>query len=436
MQIVSNPRSNLRRLRLAAALAVATAVVGGLAAVPAALAGGIGPDVTVYDLYDTNHYGPTGDVHAYSVATRSCNQGDTPLNWCDEAQCATGGVTTHDHPVIAQNLYRLSGGRLTQIGMSWLKHGFTALQQSQPGCGNGTCQATSPHFLGVGCTDPYNANLNGGRPLGLRSEVDATTGAYPFPYTQVPFGAAIDQRIQVLEADLDPTLNPGARYWVEGQYIAPDDAGFGNGLNNASHREVSVNTPSFSLSFVSGTVQELPAIAAWKEVDPLVETTAVNVPGAIVERFDVARKVTMATSIEGSTWHYEYAIHNLNSDRSANSFTVDFPGAASITNAGFHAVNHHSGEPYAATPWTIDTSTPGQVTWSTDTFATDPNANALRWATTFSFWFDADAPPGGITNTLGLFKPGTPTEVDFYPAFFEDGFESGDTSGWTATVGN
>jgi hypothetical protein len=142
------------------------------------------------------------------------------------------------------------------------------------------------------------------------------------------------------------------------------------------------------------------------------------------------------TVLGGGSFHYEYAIHNLNSDRSARSFMVDFPGAATISNAGSHDVDHHSGEPYSTTDWTLDTSVPGVITWATDPFGTDPNANALRWGTMFSFWFDATAGPAGATHTLGLFKPGTPTDVEFsmFDGLFEDGFESGDTTAWSSTT--
>jgi hypothetical protein len=56
----------------------------------------------------------------------------------------------------------------------------------------------------------------------------------------------------------------------------------------------------------------------------------------------------------------------------------------------------------------------------------------------FTFWFDADAGPSGLWHTLGLFKPGSPGEVDFRVTreLFADGFESGDTTAWSTTVGN
>jgi len=435
----TSPSKAARRRILWVAASVAALAAGAVLAVHAVQAGTIGPDVTVHTLTGPGNFTAVGGFEAYSVGTVSCNQGDVPLNWCDESGGCGGGTTSHDHPVIAQNLHRLKAGRFEQIGMSWLKHGFLALAISDPDCGNGVCQNPGTgNLLGVGCTDPYSSDLNGGRPLGLRSEVNAATGAYPFPFTEVPTVDQTSQRIRVAIADVDPAQNPGAVYWLEGQYIAPDDAGAENGLNNASHRQVFVNAATFSLSFSGAgpTVRQLPAIAAWPLMDPDVDLVPVDVPGSVpVERFHVARKVT---DLGGGDWHYEYAVHNLNSDRSARSFKVDFPGAATITNAGFHDIDHHSGEPYDTADWAVDLATPGEVTWSTGTFATDPDANALRWATMFSFWFDATAGPGAVSHTLGLFKPGSPSEVVFpiLTTVFADGFESGDTSMWSNTVGD
>ena len=162
-----------------------------------------------------------------------------------------------------------------------------------------------------------------------------------------------------------------------------------------------------------------------------MELFYVDVPGAIVERFEVARKVT---PVDGDTWHYEYAIHNVNSDRSARAFSVDFADGTPISAVGFHDVDSHSGEPYSTDDWTPAVSTgTGTVTWSTSTFATDANANALRWATTYSFWFDADAPPTSAVHTLELFKPGTPTSVTFRIGLFADGFEAHNLTAWSAS---
>jgi hypothetical protein len=265
--------------------------------------------------------------------------------------------------------------------------------------------------LGVGCTDPYGSSLNGSRPMGRKSEVNATTGVYPMPPGGGGSTATVwNQRAAVAEADLDAALNPKARYFIEGQYIAPDDAQSGNGLNNASYREVSVAAGTFNLSMVGNTVREKSAIEVWPVVDPAVELVNVDVPSVPVERFHVARKVTNPSA---GVWHYEYAVHNLNSDRAADRLAIRFFGATTFENIGFHDVNAHSNEPYDTTDWS-NTVTADELSWDSPSFSPASNANAIRWATMYNFWFDADRPPSEIqTHVLGLFETGTPEELEF-----------------------
>ncbi len=431
-----------RRLAAVGVVVLATAAAAAIRVHRTEAGTFVGPDVVVFNLTDVHSNGPQDGFMGYAVGTRSCNRGDAPLNWCDEGGGCGNGTTSHDHPVIAQNVYRLKDGRFEQIGQSWLKHGFLSTNSTTSSCNGAQGQScTSPPLggsqLGVGCTDPYVASLNEARPLGRRSEVDGSTGAYPFPYSSPPGPyTAYDQRAKVAVADVDPTLNPGAVYFAEGHYIAPDDATQGNGLNNASHRQVTISgSPSYVMSLTGTFHEQEPGIYAWKHADADVEQVDVDVPASSpVQRFIAARKVT---DLGGGLWHYEYALYNLNSDRSGRSLTVTFSGATDITNVGFHDVDSHSGEPYSTTDWT-ETIGSDSVSWSTDDFATDANANALRWATLYSFWFDADRAPGQIQqHTLELFKPGSPTTVDFWGVgseIFTDGFESGDTSAWSATV--
>ncbi len=75
-------------------------------------------------------------------------------------------------------------------------------------------------------------------------------------------------------------------------------------------------------------------------------------------------------------WRYSYALQNLNSDRSAGSFSVPLPFAVPVSNTGFHDVDYHTDEPYDLTDWTVEV-VPGSITWYTDTFAQNVNANAL-----------------------------------------------------------
>src|SRR5262245_9875310 len=92
----------------------------------------VGPDVTVYQLTDISNYGAFNGVRGYAIGTTSCNVGSTPVNWCDNSG-GCSGLTSRQHPVIAQNLYRLKSGRFEQIGMSWLKHGFVSTNSSSGG---------------------------------------------------------------------------------------------------------------------------------------------------------------------------------------------------------------------------------------------------------------------------------------------------------------
>ncbi len=159
----------------------------------------------------------------------------------------------------------------------------------------------------------------------------------------------------------------------------------------------------------------------------------VDIPGSSpVERYQVARKVT---DIGGGFWHYEYAVRNHNSERNARAFTVEFPVPTTFSGIGFNDVEHHSGEPYATTDWSVSTTSTA-VSWFTDTFAVNANANALRFGTLFNFWFDADQPPGGSTvDTLDLFTAGSPSSVTFdLDALFKNGFENGAVSAWSGST--
>lgn len=427
-------RAALARTALLTSLLLSAAVTA--QEIPAAVSG---PDVTVFQFTDIFNYGNTGGIVGYAVGTRSCNRGDKPLNWCDQGSGCVAGATTHDHPVIAQNLYRLKDGRLDQIGMSWLKHGFLSTNSTTAGCTGAAGQScvappAGSNQLGIGCTDPYGGSLNGSRPLGMRSEVNGTTGAFPFPYTAVGSSGTYEQRVKVQGTDVDSALNPGALYFAEAQYIAPDDAAAGNGMNNASYRRVNVGGgPGYNLTMTGDMFEEASAIEAWPANDPLVERLDADIPASTpVERFQVARKVTNPSP---GVWHFEYAVRNHNSDRSARAFAVDFPDGTAITNAGFKDIDSHSGEPYSTTDWTINVDAPtAVVSWSAETFATNANANALRWSTMYNFWFDADSANAG-SHTLTLFKPGTPTAVVFaFGNIFADGFESNGTTAWSVTV--
>jgi len=362
--------------------------------------GGSGsPDVIVGAIPDISKYG-AGTINgvsymAYAIGTTSCNIGNAQLEWFASPDSR--------HPFIPMNMYRLKGGKIEQIGMSWGKHGFTALQ----GTLCGSCQASSTgNYLGIGCSDPYSSGLNGGQSgLGTRSEINAHTGTFPGTYNagMPPAPSTYGRRLAVKASDLDPAQNAGAVYFVEGHYIHPQDAAANNDNNNASYRQVTVGAISsgaYTLTLTGATIQQKAAIEAWKASDPTVTQSYADAQGD--GRFIVSSK---ARDLGNGQWRYEYAVHNLNSHRSGRSFSVPVPAGASISNVGFKDIDYHSGDPYAATDWTSAVSG-GSVTWTGGDFATSANGNALRFATLYNFWFDANVAPASANATIGLFRPG------------------------------
>ncbi len=368
-----------------------------------------GPDVIVGAITGPSNYTPVigSGVSALAIGTDSCNIGNAPLRWFDYNN-PNVPASSNEHPVIAQNVYRLANGRFEQIGMSWLKHGFTALA-------NNLCMACNPpsappggssgDYLGVGCSDPYSSGLNGNQNgLGPRFEVNPFTGAYPHPFTSPPISGNA-RRILVQNSDF--TI-PGALYFGEGLYVAPDDAAAGNHYNNASWRQMTfaanAGGTGYNGSMTGLTHRMEPAIFAWKAQDPLVSLKQVDIPGD--GRFWIGYR---STSLGGGQWRHAYSIYNLNSDRALQSFSLALPSGVTATNLYFHDVNHHSGEPFSGTDWTA-TNSGGTVSFGTTSHAVDPNSNALRWGTLFNFELEADAETIGDA-TLTLFKPGIPASL-------------------------
>jgi hypothetical protein len=391
-----------------------------------------GPDVIVGDLPELVQFGSAGTQVGLAVGTDSCNNGDWPLNWFS--------LPNTDHPVIPQNLYRMSGGpnntdRFEQIGQSSMKHAFFALQDNICGvCNTSGCEVGN--HLCPGCSDPYSAGLNAGPDLGSRAWVNPFTGSFPSNANDhnghVHNG--VSHRIIVEVDDLNTTLNPGATYFAEAQYVTPHEyawcqahPGQCNQYNNASYRRYNVSgITNFTFSPVGPTVRTQPAIMAW--TDATVQEVEPD-PGNDGILF-VGYKVTGPTA---GVWHYEYAIYNQNLDRAIQSFEVVFPGFQLIlNNVEFYAPPQHPGwahdgtagdAGYSSTPWDFTVNfiqPPFSATWSTETFAQNQNANAIRWGTLYNFRFDSSAPPAASSANIGFFKTGSPISVPIMAPFMTD----------------
>jgi hypothetical protein len=382
-----------------------------------------GPDVIVGELLDFIQY-ENGEVNGFvglALGTDACNKGTENVEWI--------ALPDNRHPFIPQNLYRMSGGatnndRFEQIGQSWGKHAFAAASSNT--CGFG-CNNVGGDHLGSGCSDAYGAGLNGWQDgIGSRGWVNPFTGAFPMnPDPNDHSGHVHDvtsHRMLVEVDDLNTSLNPGATYFAEANYIVPHEGTWCqshpsecNMYNNASYKQftvIGINQP-FSFNPVGSTVREQPAIEAWT--------------GATVTQFQpdpgndgiwfMGYKVTNPSA---GVWHYEYALYNQNLDRAIQSFSVPLGAGVNISNIEFHAPPQHPGWPhdgtqgdagYSSTPWTVAQDA-SSITWSTETFATNQNANAIRFATLYNFRFDADQAPQTANATVGFFKTGSPMTVE------------------------
>ena len=382
-----------------------------------------GPDIIVGDLPDMVQIDPAvGSQVGLGVATTSCNNGDQPVNF--------HALPDIDHPFFPQNLYRMSGGadnteRIEQIGQSWIKHTFGADEgdDCNLGCNTNNCVQFSQ--LCPGCSDPYLAEENGWYDLlGSRAWVNPFTGAFssnPDPANHNGHAHdGVSHRIRVNVSDLNTTLNTGATYFAEAAYLDPLEytwcqahPGQCNMYNNVSYRKFLVSgTTSFTFSPVGQTARTQPAIMGWagatvNQVQPDPGNDGISYVGY---------KVTSPTP---GVYHYEYAVYNYNLDRSIQSFSVPLGAGANLSNIGFHAPPQEPGwandgtfnnQGYSSTPWAV-TQASDSITWNSETFAQNQNANAIRFGTLYNFRFDADQPPQSANATVGFFKTGSPMTV-------------------------
>ena len=392
-----------------------------------------GPDVIVGDIISVaqpsgGSNGIEGNYVGLGVGTYSCNAGVVDLDWFQ--------LPNNDHPVIPQNLYRMSGGttntdRFEQIGQSWLKHAFEALTDNI--CNYG-CNGVGNTHLGSGCADPYVASLNYSQSgLGSRAWVNPFTGFFPgsnpnpADHSQHTTSAGhphtgASHRVRVLMDDLRTNLNVGASYFAEAQYVTPHEyawcqshPGQCNMYNNVSYRQISVTGTGSSFSFtnVGSTVRQRPAIFGWtgatvNQFEPVPGTDGIGF---------IAYKVTNPSA---GVYHYEYVVFNENLDRAIQSLSVPLGCGITISNLGFHSPTQEPPWPadgtqnnagLSSTPWTSN-QTANALSWNCETFAQNQNANAIRWGTSYNFRFDSNKPPQATQATIGFFKTGTPITVN------------------------
>jgi hypothetical protein len=384
-----------------------------------------GPDMLISGHVDVARNGidTIGTTTAYSIGSVSCNHGDLPAT-----VSAANNQLLRIH--IAQNMYRLKtapGGqyqRFEQVGQGWCKRVAGPAAGSVTSCG--TCVSGPQYTMGPGCADVYSSGFNGIQGLlGPRSAINPVLGTMTSLGGNGTGDPTTRERLQVRTADL-VSQPAGTRFFVEMVVMLPDDAQYvlpgqtiaTNAMNNAASQEININGGTGTPTLLGGNNAQIPALVRWQMSDPAVTVVTVDddstpnpnpsFPNTFIRtRFYIAARVS---DLGAGQWRYEYVVFNLNSDRSAGALTIPLPAHAPVTDFAFRHPLAHSGEPFSNSPWTTSHSG-DRLSFVTETYAANPNANAVRWGTMYNFGFTTNVPPSIGHSELTLFKPGSPAAL-------------------------
>ncbi len=393
-------------------LAAGVVVLGG-----AALGAGAGArstdyiDVEISAVFVGREWGRIGaypnGVAGHAISTTSHNVGTLPVDW--HSPGSSNEPLDNLHPFIGQNLFRVRSGRLEQIGLAWMKHGFFSE--------NIGCPDPGGDYLGVGCFDTYDIVSNQNRNyLGPRSEIDPLTAYWETCDSHFDTGAvgytvpgdcmrshgssghdAIQHRLRVADQDVLAADSPG-QIIMEGFYIVADDIDLST---NWRHRFC---TMTYSPSLVrweffdTGAEVQTPAIMGWGDEQALASPTD---EGEVV----VAVRVV---DLGAGQRRYEYNVYNMNLDRAIDEFSIPLSPGVTVSNYGFHAPVENEEPLFSSAPWThaagadaIDWAPPAPNAGTGEQFP-----NTIRYGTMYTFWFDADTAPGNGAVSLSPYKPG------------------------------
>ncbi|MBL37963.1 MAG: hypothetical protein CMP07_06100 [Xanthomonadales bacterium] len=360
------------------------------------------------------------------------NVGTADVPWWEQFTPPQPPYGNDQHPFLVWNLYRLDGdGRFEQIGVSGVKHAFFTV--------NTGCPCAGGNILWTECEDTYSAGNNDlGAFLAPRNEIvpaaalwgrcnslfDPNCDAVEDGSTTDPF----DNRLRLMEQDLDPSANPAARYFVEAWYVVRDDIDI---FNTMGWREVTPTWNGATWEFpVAGDFSEGSALDAW--VDPAALATGQE--SVVLETADGSVRVSVAvTDLQDGTWRYDYAVMNHDFMRAGtagvepnlelltnvgfNAIELPLAVNATLTDTGFARADRTRGQDWAASVG------PGAIRWE------NPGDTPLDWGTAFRFSLVVDRPPGTVPFRLYSVPAVAPLSVTILgpespELLFGDGFES------------
>ena len=370
-----------------------------------------GIDVGLYDMRSAAAYGRRGPAYpngetGFVIGHSFCNSGIVHVPWEDQNP---DGSMTDTYPKIAFLIARESDGRIVQVsGRSFLKHSGTPFNFSSGPCA--PCQSGPSATMRIGCSDTYGPGFNGNRNnLGPAEEIDPWLGTWDSVGSYfdrgdpaVAGGAAADNfkslnssmtfnfddiknRITCREVEL---AVPGAQFFGQVQIVIQGEPG-DNRDNNQIARPLDITYNSMDDDWsigLAGTAIVGSVLDRWSG-----STSAKARNGDDDGHFRVAVKVTPNGD---GTWHYEYAVQNVDNARGAATLRIPLAAGASVTNVGFHDID---GDPL--NDWVFSqSSTEIQFGAGVD--------NALDWNNFYNFWFDCSEAPSTGSVALDQARPG------------------------------
>lgn len=325
------------------------------------------------------------------------NVGNADVPWWRQFTEPSPPYDNDQHPYLIWNLYRLSSdGQFEMIAVSGLKHTFFTI--------NTFCPCPGGNILWSGCVDVYAANSNDdGRYLAPRNEVVPSDGLWGRCHSffdaecdgqQSRNSSLYENRLLVMESELDPANHPNARYFLDAWYFTRDEVDI---FNAAGWLEIEPTWNGFSWTFpiASGTSMSLgPVVDSW--VDPGTPQA-----GQMHTRVETEHGVlTVAVKTEDlgdGTWRYDYVVAN-------HDFMVSELGGAppnlevfhnrgivgllipawddvTVENQEFARADRMTGQ-----GWLMERQ-PGSASWR------DPDNTPLDWGLMYRFSMLVDAPP-------------------------------------------
>ena len=380
----------------------AAALFAGSAAAQSNVVAGL--DGAVIDISSLTYWGRRGPTNngevGMSFRNEMCNPGSVNIPWYAAMQ--------PNHPWFGFIIARVHNDRIEQINeWSYCKHAWLSLNYGVSNCGNPCNTSTPGNQMGVGCGDAYGAGNNADRsdlgppeeinpwlgtwdPVGSYFDIgDPAQSGYPaaadgnFSLSTSIFDS-VDNRCTVREQEM---LVSNAEYYYAIQLVLNGEA-VGNRGDNLAHRGFQPTLSSGSWFFSNTTSMQLGTVLSRWQGATIFDGQNGNDDG----RFFVASKVT---PIGGGSYHYEYAIHNVDNSRGGASFEVPIAAAATATNFTFGDLDQDPNNDWTA-----------QRVNNRIVFTAPAGQNPLEWNTIYNFGFDADVAPGASMCDITEARPG------------------------------